>query len=88
MAKTVVTIENELGLHARPAALLVQLANKFKSEIYIRKDGQRTNGKSILGIMLLEATKGSKLDIVARGSDAREAVEAVAELIKNKFGED
>lgn len=87
-ARVTVEIVNELGLHARPAALLVQLANRFKSTIWISKDTQRVNGKSIMGVMMLAAGKGSKITISARGSDAEEAVNALAELVRSGFGED
>ncbi len=83
-----IRIENELGLHARPAALFVQLANKFASDILVEKDGDTVSGKSIMGIMMLAAGKGAKIKIIAEGNDADEAVRRFEELIVNKFGED
>ncbi|MDP8247570.1 MAG: HPr family phosphocarrier protein [Candidatus Tritonobacter lacicola] len=83
-----IKIENELGLHARPAALFVQLANKFASDILVEKDGDTVSGKSIMGIMMLAAGKGAKIKIIAEGNDADEAVRRFEELIVNKFGED
>lgn len=83
-----VEIQNELGLHARPAALFVQLASKFKSSIWVEKDGQRVNGKSIMGVMMLAAAKGSRLKITARGNDAARALAALEELLTGKFGEE
>ncbi|MBU0479323.1 HPr family phosphocarrier protein [bacterium] len=87
MKKTVV-IENTLGLHARPAALFVQLANKFQSEIFVEKKEQKVNGKSIMGIMTLAAGKGQKITITADGNDAEKAVKALEKLLKDKFGEE
>jgi phosphotransferase system HPr (HPr) family protein len=80
-------IQNELGLHARPAALFVQKANSFKSEIIVEKGNKKVDGKSIMGIMMLAAAKGSSIKIIAKGYDANEAVEALQELIQSKFGE-
>lgn len=81
-------IINKLGLHARPAALLVQKANKFKSEITLEKEGQRVNGKSIMGVMMLAAEQGSILTIIAQGEDEVQAVEALIEIVQSKFGEE
>lgn len=86
--KRIVIIKNTLGLHARPAALFVQLANKFQSEIFVEKKEQKVNGKSIMGIMTLAAGKGQKITITADGNDAEEAVNALEELLKDKFGEE
>ena len=83
-----VVIKNTLGLHARPAALFVQLANKFQSEIFVEKKEQKVNGKSIMGIMTLAAGKGQKITITANGNDAEEAVKALERLLKDKFGEE
>ena len=74
-------VENKQGLHARPAALFVQLANKFDSKITVTKEGQEVNGKSIMGILMLAAEKGSEILIVAEGEDAKEAIEAIGGLI-------
>ncbi len=91
MAKTVtesIEIINELGLHARAAASFVNVANKFKSEIKIKKDEMEANGKSIMGIMMLATPKGSKITVTCTGDDAEEALAAIKELINNKFGEE
>ena len=76
-----ITVKNKQGLHARPAALFVQLANKFDSKITVSKDGQEVNGKSIMGILMLAAEKDSEIIIVAEGSDAKEAIDALEELV-------
>jgi len=83
-----VEIINKIGLHVRPASMLVEIANKFKSDVWIEKDGQEANGKSIMSILLLSAEKGSKINIKAQGPDAAQAVEALAKVVKNKFGEE
>ncbi len=75
------TVANRLGLHARPAAELVKIANRFESEIQIAKDGIWVNGKSILGVMTLAAERGSEVSIKAEGPDADAAVAAIADLI-------
>lgn len=80
-------IKNKLGIHARAAAKLVEMANSFKAEIFLEKDGVQVSGRSILGILTLFCPKGSKVTIRAEGVDAKEAMEAVASLIANKFGE-
>ena len=82
------TIKNKLGLHARAAALFVQLSNKFTSEILVEKNGQEVNGKSIMGILILAATQGSKITVRADGEDAKAAMEALGGLIDNGFGEE
>ena len=82
-----VVVENELGLHARPAALFTRTASRFKSEVYVCKDGSQINGKSILGVMMLAAFQGTTLTIRAEGEDESEAVKALVELVKGKFGE-
>jgi phosphocarrier protein len=83
-----VTIVNRYGLHARPAAEFVKLANRFGSEVWIRKDDVEVSGKSIMGVMMLAAECGSVVNIRARGADAEEAVGALTGLIQNGFGED
>ena len=82
------TIRNRLGLHARAAALLVKTANRFASEITIEKDNLEVNGKSIMGILMLAASKGSKITLKVEGKDAVQAVQTLGELIQNKFGEE
>ncbi len=81
-----VTVINELGLHARPAAEFVKLASRFESEIRLAKDGDAVNGKSIMGVMTLAAECGAELTLRADGSDAEAAVTALEELVANEFG--
>ena len=76
-----IIVRNKLGLHARPAALFVQLANKFDSEVSVKKDDEVVNGKSIMGLMMLAATQGSKIQIIAKGDDAEEAVAELEKLV-------
>ena len=85
--KKTATIVNRLGLHARPAALLVSTAGKFEAEMFFTKDGLRVNGKSIMGVMMLAAEKGSQLIIEAEGPDAEAAVEAIMKVVASGFGE-
>ena len=80
-------IKNKLGLHARPAALFVQTANRFKSEIEVVKGRQKVNGKSIMGIMTLAAGIGVTITVQAVGEDAASAVDAIAALFESNFGE-
>ncbi|MGC8580015.1 MAG: HPr family phosphocarrier protein [bacterium] len=82
--KQTVVLENKDGLHARPAAVLVQEASKFKSDIYLNKDGNRVNAKSIIDVMSLGAEEGSKIEIEIDGEDAKEAMDHLIDLIKNK----
>ncbi len=81
-------ILNELGMHARAATKFVQTANKFQSAVTVEKDGQTVNGKSIMGVLMLVAAKGSWISVRCTGADANEAIQALAELVKDKFGED
>lgn len=87
MPERSVQIVNKNGLHARPAAEIVKLAAKFKSEITIVKDDLDVNGKSIMGVMMLAAEHGSTILVRAEGPDADAALEALATLVSNKFGE-
>ncbi len=80
-------IKNKLGLHARAAALLVQTINKFDAEVTIAKDGQTVDGRSIMGVLTLAATLGTKIQIEARGQEAENVLAAVEKLIDNKFFE-
>jgi phosphocarrier protein len=82
-----VTIRNKYGLHARPAAEFVKLSSRFQATITVEKDGLEVNGKSIMGVMMLAAECGASLTIRADGTDAEEAVEALATLVGNRFGE-
>lgn len=83
-----VTVANAYGLHARPAAEFVKLANSFKSEILVSRDGLEVNGKSIMGVMMLAAEKGVSLQIRAIGVDAQEAIEGLCALVARGFGEE
>jgi phosphocarrier protein len=83
-----ITIINRLGLHARPAAMFVRIASRFRCEIWVEKEGERINGKSIMGLMMLAAGQGSTLLIRCEGPDADKAMEELEELIKAKFNED
>lgn len=87
MEKKDFTIKNRLGLHARAAAQLVQTANRFRSEITIVKDGLEVNGKSIMGILMLAASQGSRISVAAAGDDAQQALAAIGQLIDDGFGE-
>ncbi|HHJ14928.1 MAG TPA: HPr family phosphocarrier protein [Gammaproteobacteria bacterium] len=82
-----VTIVNKLGLHARAAAKFVTLASSFKSEIKLARNGQEVNGKSIMGVMMLAASRGTDIRLMADGEDEQEALERLTELIENRFGE-
>jgi phosphocarrier protein HPr len=81
-------IENQLGLHARPSAQFVKIANRHQAEIWVEKDGEQVNGKSIMGLMMLAAGQGSKLLIRCHGPDADKAMEEIEDLIQRKFNED
>ena len=82
------TIVNRLGLHARPAAMFVRIASRYRSEVWVEKEGERINGKSIMGLMMLAAGQGSKLTICCEGADADKVMEDLEELIQQKFNED
>lgn len=81
------TIKNKLGLHARAANMVVQTASNFASSITVTKDGIEANAKSIMGLLLLAAGKGSKIVVRAKGKDAQEALKEIGKLIEGKFGE-
>ncbi|MCE5250999.1 HPr family phosphocarrier protein [bacterium] len=83
-----VKVINKLGVHARPAAMLVQRASKFSSKIEIEYDGTKINAKSIMGVMMLAAACGSELKIIADGDDALESIEGIKALIASKFDEE
>jgi phosphocarrier protein len=88
MVERIVTIRNRAGMHARPAALLVKTASAFASKIWIEKDNERVNGKSIMGVITLGATFNSQLSIVADGPDEAQAVDAIEKLFNNRFEEE
>jgi len=87
MQQKPVTIVNKLGLHARAAAKFVTTASTFASSIDIEKNGQKVNGKSIMGVMMLAASRGTRLILMAEGEDEKEAVDSLERLIEEKFGE-
>ena len=82
-----ITITNKLGLHARAAAKLVAIANGYGADVTLDKQGQKVNGKSIMGVMMLAASKGSVIEIMVSGDGEEEAMDRLIELIENKFGE-
>jgi phosphocarrier protein len=81
-------VSNKLGIHARPAAMFVKTANRFSCDIFVEKDGEKVNGKSIMGLMMLAAGPGSKLTVSAQGHDASQALAEIEMLIKRKFDEE
>ena len=81
-------VSNKLGIHARPAAMFVKTANRFSCDIFVEKDGEKVNGKSIMGLMMLAAGPGSRLTIHALGQDASQALAELETLIKRKFDEE
>src|SRR3982074_1819113 len=83
-----VPVINRLGLHARPAAMFVRIASRYRAEIWVSKEGEEVNGKSIMGLMMLAAGQGSKLRICCEGHDADKALEELEELIAARFNED
>jgi phosphocarrier protein HPr len=81
-------VANKLGIHARPAALFVKIANRYHCDIFVEKDGEKVNGKSIMGLMMLAAGPGSKLTVHADGHDASQALADLEMLVKRNFDED
>lgn len=79
---------NKLGIHARPAAMFVKVANRFECDIFVEKDGEQVNGKSIMGLMMLAAGPSSRITVQAEGSDAEQAVIEIEALLKRKFDEE
>lgn len=80
-------VNNQVGLHARPATFFIQKANEYKSSIWVEKDERRVNAKSLLGVLSLGIVKGTAITLIADGSDEKEAVDALAELISSNFSE-
>lgn len=87
MIKQEVEIINKLGLHARASTKLTQTASQYKSEVWLERNNRRVNAKSIMGVMMLAASKGSKIIVEASGADEAEALESLLVLINNRFGE-
>jgi phosphocarrier protein len=83
-----VTILNKLGLHARPAAMFVRIANKHRADILVEKEGEQVNGKSIMGLMMLAAGQGTRLILSAEGADAEKAMQELELLIEKRFDEE
>src|SRR3954467_4664382 len=83
-----VTIVNRLGMHARPAAMFVRIASRYRSDVWVEKEGEKINGKSIMGLMMLAAGQGSTLNICCEGPDADKVMEELEQLIQQKFNED
>ena len=80
-------VNNQVGLHARPATFFIQKANEYKSSIWVEKDERRVNAKSLLGVLSLGIVKGTAINLIADGADEKEAVEALVELITSNFSE-
>jgi phosphocarrier protein HPr len=87
MPRLELEIQNKLGLHARASAKLTQTASRFASDVWMSRNGRRVNAKSIMGVMMLAASKGSRVELEATGNDADAALAALASLINDKFGE-
>lgn len=87
MVSSEVTVNNSVGLHARPATFFIQRANSFKSSIWVEKDERRVNAKSLLGVLSLGIVKGTNITIVADGTDDEEAVKTLVEVIESNFSE-
>ena len=82
-----VMVQNQVGLHARPATFFIQKANEFKSSIWVEKEERRVNAKSLLGVLSLGSVGGTKIDIIADGSDEQEAVDSLVALVESGFAE-
>ncbi|MDQ5978588.1 MAG: phosphocarrier protein HPr [Verrucomicrobiota bacterium] len=80
-------VQNKMGIHARPAAMIVRVTNKFKAEVHVEKDDEQVNGKSIMGLMMLAAARGSKVKFVATGPDAEQMLTELDALFAKKFDE-
>ena len=86
LSKTIV-VQNQVGLHARPATFFIQKSNEFKSSIWVEKDDRRVNAKSLLGVLSLGTTKGMEITIITDGTDEKEAIEALEKLIESNFSD-
>ena len=87
-AEKEITIVNRLGMHARPAAMFVRVASRYRCEVWVEKEGEQINGKSIMGLMMLAAGQGSKLKVRCEGPDADKALREIEELIAGRFSEE
>ena len=81
------TVRNKMGLHARPAAMIVQTANKFPCDVTLEKDGTPVNGKSIMGVLMLAAAQGMKVTVACEGEGAKKCLDEITVLVNDKFGE-
>ncbi len=88
MITRTVTVNNQAGLHTRPASMIVRTASKFDSDVYIQKDNYEINGKSVIGVMTLAAEQGAELTLVLEGDDEKEAADALVDLFQGGFGEE
>jgi phosphocarrier protein HPr len=80
-------VQNKMGIHARPAAMIVRVTNKYKAEVFVEKDEEQVNGKSIMGLMMLAAAKGTKVKFIATGDDAPQMLAELEQLFAKKFDE-
>ena len=80
-------VQNKMGIHARPAAMIVRITNKFKADVFVEKDEEQVNGKSIMGLMMLAAGKGSRVKFIASGEDAAQMLTELEQLFERKFDE-
>jgi len=80
-------VQNKMGIHARPAAMIVRITNRYKSDVFVEKDSEQVNGKSIMGLMMLAAAKGSRVKFLANGPDATQILEELEDLFARKFDE-
>lgn len=83
----ILTVQNQMGIHARPAAMIVRVTNRFTSDVFFERDDEQVNGKSIMGLMMLAAGKGSKIKTLASGPDATDCLDALERLFATKFDE-
>jgi len=86
-SRAVFEIVNRLGLHARAAAAFVKTSNRYQADVFVRRDGDEVNGKSIMGVLMLAAAKGSEIEIETKGDDAQACLDALGKLIADRFGE-
>ncbi len=87
MVSKAIVVQNQVGLHARPATFFIQKSNEFKSSIWVEKDERRVNAKSLLGVLSLGITKGTEITIIADGSDEKDAIDALENLVESNFSE-
>ena len=87
MVSKAIVVQNQVGLHARPATFFIQKSNEFKSSIWVEKDERRVNAKSLLGVLSLGITKGTEITIIADGSDEKDVIDALENLVESNFSE-